>query len=163
METTYIIGFLSAIIVVTELLVRKTVLKHFGTALLVILFTALFANIGLLPTGSTEANPVPAYDYIFSTIAPLAIFWLLLPVNLKNIFKAGKEMLVMFFIGSFATAVSSKPQASEVGRERMASIRPACASSFRRISAGVPRATTPEPPCSRMAIPAASAKARCSS
>ncbi len=105
MESTYIIGFLSAIIVMTELFVRKTFLKHFGTALLVILFTALFANLGLLPTGSTEAAPVPAYDFIFSTVAPLAIFWLLLPVNLRNIFRAGKEMIVMFLVGSMATAI----------------------------------------------------------
>ena len=105
MESTYIIGFLSAIVVITELLVRKTVLKHFGTALMVILITALFANLGLLPTGSTEANPVPAYDLIFSTVAPLAIFWLLLPINLKDILKAGKQMITMFLLGSVATAI----------------------------------------------------------
>lgn len=64
-ESAYIIGFLSAIIFATEMLIRRTALKHFGTALLVILMTAVVANMGLLPTGSSTANPVPAYDYIF--------------------------------------------------------------------------------------------------
>jgi uncharacterized membrane protein len=105
MTSAYIIGFLSAIIVFTELMVRKTFLKHMGTALLVILITAFFANVGLLPTGSSEAAPVPAYDFIFSTVAPLAIFWLLLPVNLKDILKAGRQMIILFLLGSLATAI----------------------------------------------------------
>lgn len=105
MNSIYIFGFLSAIVVVTELLVRKTALKHLGTAILVILIAAFFANVGLIPTGSTESNPVPAYDLIFSTIAPLAIFWLLLPVNLKDILRAGKVMIFLFLFGSLATAI----------------------------------------------------------
>lgn len=104
-ESAYIIGFLSAIIFATEMLIRRTVLKHFGTALLVILMTAVVANMGLLPTGSSTANPVPAYDYIFSTVAPLAIFWLLLPVNLKDIFRAGMPIIGLFLFGSLATAI----------------------------------------------------------
>jgi len=104
-DSIYIIGFLSAIVVLTELLVRRSFLKHFGTALLVILFTALVANLGLLPTGSTADAPVLAYDFIFSTIAPLAIFWLLLPVNLRHIFKAGKQIIFLYLFGSLATAI----------------------------------------------------------
>ncbi len=105
MNSAYIFGFLSAIIVVTELLVRKTVFRHLGTAVLVILITALFANLGLLPTGTSDTGGVPAYNIIFSTIAPLAIFWLLLPVNLKDVLRAGKQMISLFLFGSLATAV----------------------------------------------------------
>jgi uncharacterized membrane protein len=83
MNSAYIFGFLSAIIVVTELLVRKTVFRHLGAAVLLILITALFAHLGLLPTDTSDTGGVPAYNIIFSTIAPLAIFWLLLPVNLN--------------------------------------------------------------------------------
>lgn len=104
-EATYIIGVLSAVVFLTELLVRRTFLKHFGTALLVILFTALIANLGLLPTGSSSNEPIPAYTFIFNTVAPLAIFWLLLPINLKDILKAGRSIILMFLFGSLATAV----------------------------------------------------------
>jgi len=104
-EAAYIIGILSAVIFLTELLVRKTFLKHFGTALLVILFTAFLANVGLLPTGSSSDEPIGAYTFIFDTVAPLAIFWLLLPINLKDILKAGRSIILMFLFGSLATAV----------------------------------------------------------
>jgi uncharacterized membrane protein len=102
-DAMYVIGFLSGIVVVSEWLVRNTFFRHIGTATMVIVVTAIFANIGVLPAGSTEANPVPAYDFIFSTIAPLAIFLLLLPVGLRDIIKAGFPMIGMFLLGSFAT------------------------------------------------------------
>ncbi len=101
----YVLGFLSGIVVVSEWLVRNTFFKHIGTATMVILVTAVFANIGVLPAGSTEARPVAAYDFIFSTIAPLAIFLLLLPVSLRDIKKAGFPMIGMFLVGSLATSV----------------------------------------------------------
>ena len=97
-EATYIIGVLSAVIFLTEFLVRKTFLKHFGPALLVILFTALLANVGLLPTGSSSSEPIEAYTFIFDTVAPLAIFWLLLPINLRDIMKAGRSIILMFLL-----------------------------------------------------------------
>ncbi len=101
----YIFAVLSLLIVASEWLVRQTFLKHFGSALLVILLTAVVANVGLLPTGSTEAAPVPAYDGIFAYVAPLAIFWFLLPVNLRDVMKAGLPMIGLFLIGSAGTTV----------------------------------------------------------
>ena len=103
-HSVYIIGVLSAVIFLTELLVRRTFMKHFGTALLVIIFTAVVANLGLIPTGS-GGEAVPAYAFVFDTVAPLAIFWLLMPVNLKDILKAGRSIILMFLLGSLATAV----------------------------------------------------------
>ncbi|MDA0378616.1 MAG: DUF819 family protein, partial [Bacteroidetes bacterium] len=82
----------------------RTFMKHFGTALLVILVTALIANLGVIPTGS-GSEAVPAYAFVFETVAPLAIFWLLLPVNLKDILKAGRSIILMFLFGSLATAI----------------------------------------------------------
>jgi uncharacterized membrane protein len=79
-------------------------LRNFGTALLVILITAVIANIGLIPTSSSAKNPVPVYDFIFSTLAPLSILWLLLKVNLRDILKAGLPIIFLFVVGSFATA-----------------------------------------------------------
>ncbi len=101
----FIFAVLCLVVVLSEVLVRKTWLKHFGTALLVILITAVLANIGLIPTSSTAENPVPVYDFTFSTLAPLSICWLLLQVNLKDILKAGLPIIALFIIGSIATAV----------------------------------------------------------
>jgi uncharacterized membrane protein len=95
---------LCLIVVASEWLVRRTFLKHIGTALLVILVTAAAANAGLLPAGSTAEAPVPVYDGIFGYVAPLAIFWLLLPVNLRDVLKAGLPMIGLFLLGSVGTA-----------------------------------------------------------
>ncbi len=103
-DSLYILGMLCLIVVASEWLVRRTFLKHIGTALLVILVTAVAANVGLLPAGSTAEAPVPVYDGIFGYVAPLAIFWLLLPVNLRDVRKAGLPMIGLFLLGSAGTA-----------------------------------------------------------
>lgn len=100
----YILAVLSLLIVASEWLVRRTFLKHFGSALLVILLTAVVANLGLLPAGSTAEAPVPVYDGIFAYVAPLAIFWFLLPVNLRDVLKAGLPMIGLFLIGAVGTS-----------------------------------------------------------
>ena len=102
-QTLYIIAVLGLVIAGTEWLVRRSFLRHGGTALMVIIFTALIANFGLLPTSSTDADPVPAYDAIFGTVAPLAIVWLLLKVNLRDILRAGLPIITLFLIGSLGT------------------------------------------------------------
>ncbi|WP_425153978.1 DUF819 domain-containing protein [Candidatus Palauibacter sp.] len=102
-QTLYITAVLCLVIAGTEWLVRRSFLRHGGTALMVIIFTALIANFGLLPTSSTAANPVPAYDAIFRAVAPLAIVWLLLKVNLRDILRAGLPIITLFLIGSLGT------------------------------------------------------------
>ncbi|WP_419950630.1 DUF819 domain-containing protein [Candidatus Palauibacter sp.] len=102
-QTLYIVAVLCLVIAGTEWLVRRSFLRHGGTALMVIIFTALIANFGLLPTSSTDADPVPAYDAIFGTVAPLAIVWLLLKVNLRDILRAGLPIITLFLIGSLGT------------------------------------------------------------
>jgi len=101
----YLLAFLSLLVVLSEWLVRRTWLKHIGSALLVILLTALVANLGILPTGSSAERPVPVYDGIFSYVAPLAIFWLLLPVNLRDVLKAGLPMIFLFLLGSLGIGI----------------------------------------------------------
>ena len=76
--------------------------SKFGAALLVIVFTAIIANLGLIPSAS---NSIPLYDGIFTYLAPLSIFYLLLGVNLNSIKKAGAPMIILFVLGSLATAV----------------------------------------------------------
>ena len=102
-QTLYIFAVLCLVTALSEWLVRRTALRHLGTALVVIIVTAVFANAGLLPTTSTEQNPVPAYDAIFGVVAPLAIVWLLLGVNVRDVLRAGVPIIALFLIGSLGT------------------------------------------------------------
>lgn len=101
----YVLSLLCLIVVLSEWLVRRTFLRHLGVALLVILVTAIIANIGILPAGSTAERPVPTYEAIFAYIAPISIFWLLLRVNLKELFQAGLPLVILFLIGSLGTTL----------------------------------------------------------
>ena len=91
---------LLAMLAISEWLASKTFLKHFGTALLVIVLTAVIANLGIIPSAS-EGSIV--YDGIFKYVAPVAIFLLLLEVNLQSLKKAGWPILTFFLIGSLGT------------------------------------------------------------
>ncbi len=95
-----ILAVLALSIAVSEWLVRHTWLRHLGTALLVIVVVAVVANLGLIPTYSPE---VPLYDGIFSHVAYVAIFLLLLQVNLRDVLRAGWPMLVLFLVGAGGT------------------------------------------------------------
>ena len=104
-STLYVLAVLCLIVVLSEWMVRTTWLRHLGTALVVILVTAVVANLGILPAGSTEEAPVPAYDFTFAYLAPIAIFWLLLRCNLRDILKAGLPLVALFVIGALGTTV----------------------------------------------------------
>lgn len=99
-DPIYVAAALCAFTVLAELLVRRTWLRHVGTALLVILVTALAANLGIIPAGSTAAVPVVIYDGIFVYVAPLGIFWLLLRVSVRDVMRAGLPIIALFLIGS---------------------------------------------------------------
>lgn len=94
----FIILFLN--IVIAEWLNGKKFFNHLGTGLLVIIITAVVANLGVIPA-SSPATPV--YENIFAFVAPVSIFLMLLNINLNSLKKAGKPMVVMFLIGSFGT------------------------------------------------------------
>ncbi|HEX6307279.1 MAG TPA: DUF819 family protein [Longimicrobiales bacterium] len=106
-DPLYILAVLSLFIAIADLLVRRTWLRHLGTALLVILVTALAANLGVLPAGSSETAPVPIYDGIFTYIAPLAIFWLLLLVNLRDVMRAGLPIVGLFLLGALGVVLGA--------------------------------------------------------
>lgn len=110
-----ILAILSLVVLASEWLVRRTVLRHAGTALLGILIAALLANLGIIPAGSTAEAPVAMYDGIFTYLAPLAIFWLLLGVNLRTVRQAGLPMLVLFLVGAWGTAMGAFAAAKFVG------------------------------------------------
>lgn len=97
-----ILAVLMGNIIVAELLTKLPVFRQLGTSLTVILLTAVTANLGLIPT-STSAPPL--YDGIFTYLAPISIFYLLLTVNLRSLQHAGSPMVLSFFIGSAGTLI----------------------------------------------------------
>jgi len=103
-DTLSILAILCLNIVISEWLCQKPFFRHVGTGLMVIILTAIVANLGVIPA-STPATPL--YDGIFAYIAPLSIFLMLLNVNLSSLKKAGKPMLMMFLIGSFGTMIGA--------------------------------------------------------
>lgn len=98
----YVLGVLCLMVILADYISKTKIGKKFGAALLVILFTALVANMGLIPSAS---NSIPLYDGIFTYLAPISIFYLLLGVNLNSIKKAGAPMIILFLIGSLATTL----------------------------------------------------------
>jgi uncharacterized membrane protein len=96
----YISAVLAVAIAASEWLARRTMLRHLGSALLVIVLVAVLANAGLVPTYSDE---IAVYTGIFEYLAPLAIFLLLLQVNLRGIARAGTPMLLLFVVGAAGT------------------------------------------------------------
>lgn len=97
-----VLAVLCLSVAASEWLVRRTVLRQLGTALVVILLVAVIANLGLIPSASTGSV---VYTGIFRYLAPLSIFFLLLDVNLASIRRAGWPMLLLFLLGGIGTAI----------------------------------------------------------
>lgn len=98
----YVLGMLSLMVLLSINAGKTKLGKQFGPALLVIIFTAIIANLKLIPSAS---NSISLYSIIFKYIAPISIFYLLLNVNLSSIKKAGVPMISLFIIGSLATTI----------------------------------------------------------
>ncbi|MEL7449027.1 MAG: DUF819 family protein [Pseudomonadota bacterium] len=93
-----LVGFVA----LSEWLARRTWLRHFGAALLVILLTAVAANLNIVPTYGPDTA---LYSAIFQYIAPLGIFWLLLLVDLGSVARIGGPVLVLFLVGAAGTVL----------------------------------------------------------
>ena len=101
-DTLFILAVLAGAIAFSEWLAAHTWFRHLGSALLVILFAALVANLGLIPTYTPD---IAVYDLLLGTVAQLAIFWLLLRVQLRAVLKAGGPMILLFLIGAAGTMI----------------------------------------------------------
>ncbi len=88
----------------SEWLCQRRFFRTIGSALTVILAAAVLANLRVIPSSS---NAPPLYEGIFTYLAPLAIFFLLLDVRLKDLRRAGLPMLILFGCGAVATAVGA--------------------------------------------------------
>jgi len=98
----YVLSVLTFIVLLAVYAEKTKWGKPLGAALLAIVFTAVIANLGGIPSAS---NSISLYDGIFTYIAPLSIFYLMLGVNLSAIKKAGLPMIGLFVLGSFATVL----------------------------------------------------------
>jgi uncharacterized membrane protein len=98
----YVLAILCFMVILAVYAGKTRLGKKFGAALLVILFTAVVANLGIIPSSS---NSIPLYSGIFEYVAPISIFYLLLNVNLTSIRRAGLPMIGLFLLGSLATTM----------------------------------------------------------
>lgn len=103
-NSLWVLTILVTNILISEWLEKNTFLRHLGTTLLVIILTAVVANLGIIPS-ATESSIV--YESIFTFVAPLSVFFLLLDVRLADLRKAGMPMLSMFVLGALGTALGA--------------------------------------------------------
>lgn len=80
---------------------RWSALSRVGAALLAILFGAVLSNLGFVPHQSV------VYDSIGGPVTSLAIAWLLLSVNIRDLRLAGRPILVAFGIAALGTAAGA--------------------------------------------------------
>lgn len=76
-------------------------LSKVGASLLAILFGAILSNGGVVPAAS------PVYDGITGPVTSLAIAWLLLAVDLRDLKRAGPAMLTGFALAVVGTALGA--------------------------------------------------------
>jgi uncharacterized membrane protein len=75
--------------------------SRLGATLLVIIIGAVLSNLGLVASRS------PVYDMISGPLVSLAIVWLLLAVDLRDVRRAGPRMLGAFALAVGATVVGA--------------------------------------------------------
>lgn len=102
MAQVQIVAFLLIAIAAAHWAGSKPVGRWFGSALLVIMVAALFANVGIVPPASAG---VPLYDVLLGVAAPVSIFLLLLNVRLESLRKVGGPMLLLFMLAAATTVV----------------------------------------------------------
>jgi uncharacterized membrane protein len=96
----WILSVLCLTVAASEWLARHTWLRHLGSALLVIVLTAAVANLGVVPAFD---DSIGVYNGVFEYVAPLAIFLLMLRVQLRGLLAVGAPMLALFLLGSLGT------------------------------------------------------------
>lgn len=101
-DPIYVSGMLCFLVLFSTWLAKFKGWKTIGTPILVIVITAIVANIGIIPT-ATSGHPI--YEGVFVYLAPMGIFIALLEVDLKSLKKAGGPILVMFLIGGVGTMI----------------------------------------------------------
>jgi uncharacterized membrane protein len=75
--------------------------EKLGASLLVIALGAALSNLGLVPARSE------VYDAVYGPVTSLAIVWLLLAVDLRDLRAAGPRMLGAFALAAAATVAGA--------------------------------------------------------
>jgi uncharacterized membrane protein len=75
--------------------------SRIGASLLVIVAGALVSNLELVPLSS------PVYDQVYGPVTSLAIVWLLLALDWRDLRAAGPAMLGMFAVAVVGTALGA--------------------------------------------------------
>jgi uncharacterized membrane protein len=100
----FVVAVLASCVVVAELLARRPFIRHLSTSLVVIVVAAVVANLGVIPTSGGDH---PVYAFLFREGAWMAIFWLLLRVELRSIARAGGLAIGLFLLGAGGTAAGA--------------------------------------------------------
>lgn len=93
--------------------------------MLVIVVGALASNSGLIPSSGHAV-----YDGVFTYVAPVSIFWLLLRVNLRRVLEAGLPLLGLFLLGSGGTVLGVLAGLAVLGDQPFGDATPALAGMF---------------------------------
>ncbi|MCE7053337.1 DUF819 family protein [Algoriphagus sp. AGSA1] len=101
-DPMYVSGMLCLFVLLSVWLSRYKGFRTIGTPILVILITAIAANIGVVPA-ATSGNAV--YTGVFVYLAPMGIFIALLEVDLSSLKKVGVPILLMFGLGAVGTVI----------------------------------------------------------
>lgn len=103
-DSLFVVAVLASCVVVAELLARRPFIRHLSTALVVIIVAAVVANLGVIPTSGGDH---PVYAFLFREGAWMAVFWLLLRVELRSIVRAGGPAIGLFLLGAAGTAAGA--------------------------------------------------------
>ena len=103
-DPLFVLAVLAACVVVAEVLARQPGIRHLGTAMVVIVVTGVIANVGVIPTSGGEH---PVYAFLFQEGAWMAIFWLLLQIDLRRVWRAGATAIGLFALGAAGTAAGA--------------------------------------------------------
>ncbi|WPR73481.1 DUF819 domain-containing protein [Algoriphagus sp. NG3] len=101
-DPMYVSGMLCIVVLFSVWLSKYKGLRIIGTPILVIIITAIAANIGVMPA-ATSGNPI--YTGVFVYLAPMGIFIALLEVDLSSLKKVGAPILLMFGLGAVGTII----------------------------------------------------------
>lgn len=88
---------------------RVPALGKVGASMLALIFGAILSNTGLVPVRAE------VYDAVFGPVTSVAIAWLLLSVNLRDLRKAGPKMLGAFGVAVTGTVVGAFVAAAVYG------------------------------------------------
>lgn len=88
---------------------RIPALGKVGASMLALIFGAILSNTGLVPVRSG------VYDAVFGPVTSVAIAWLLLSVNLRDLRKAGPRMVGAFGVAVVGTVLGAFAAAAVYG------------------------------------------------